>query len=584
MKRIFFTLLLMLASLGAMASSVSVTDFGAVADRTTDNTAAFQAAIDSCFDSKGGVVSVPTGYYCIKGRLTVRDGVILKGTYEAPPTNGPGNRTHQDQDMKGTVLMAYAGKNDPEGEPFIRLQGDNAGVQGLIIYYPEWLQETVPPIPYSPCIFGTGGNNQSVVNCNLLNPYVGIRFHASHRMHISGVQGYPIKTGISIDECYDICRIENVHFWPYNVIYRADDPYCKWINQNGTAFEFARTDWQYCTNTFCFGYNAGYRFVDLGHGGCNGSFMCIGADSCVNAVSVEKIQRMGLAITNGEFVGRWSSTDSCTVDIKEGADGKVGLVNCTFWGPIDTCIRSRSERGVLSVSECNFVSWNVNHDNAPAISITGGKAVIEGNTFGSEVLHVETGPKVKSAVITGNLSDSAFTVNNSAPKNRVKIEGNMPEKLVPTAEDLVNYSIDFMGDAETEYIKGFEGAEKRFGGMRWSSENATISLPVLPDTEYTVYAYVHVPKYAVSETSGIYNGDTLVIRMDKELVKTLSGKVKTGRNQKVLDLDIRVKGWVPKEQEENSNDPRVLGVGVMQIKLESKKGAKTFNFNTEQYR
>ncbi|MBO4547918.1 MAG: hypothetical protein J5758_01755, partial [Abditibacteriota bacterium] len=512
--------------------------------------------------------------------LTVRDGVILKGTYEAPPTNGPGNRTHQDVDMKGTVLMAYAGKNDPEGEPFIRLSGNNAGVQGLIIYYPDWLQETVPPIPYSPCIFGTGGNNQSVVNCNLLNPYVGIKFHSSHRMHISGVQGYPIKTGISIDECYDICRIENIHFWPYNVNYNAENPYCKWINQNGTAFEFGRTDWQYCTNTFCFGYNAGYRFVDLGHGGCNGSFLCIGADSCVNAVSVEQIQRMGLAITNGEFVGRWSSTDSCTVDVKPKADGKVSLVNCTFWGPIDTCIRSAAPRGVLSVTGCNFVSWNINGDDSPAISLREGKAVVSENTFAANTLHVDVQKNVKTAVITGNLADNDFAVNNAIGR-KANIRGNMPEPFVPSPANLVNYTLDFQGDAEASMIRGFEGAESRFGGMRWSHADSAVTLPVLPDTEYTLSMYLHVPKYAVTETSGIYCGDNCIIRLDKEQVKTLSGKVKTGKGQKTLTLDIRVKGWVPMENEKNSTDPRELGVGVMQIKMESKKGAPFFNFNRE---
>ncbi len=31
--------------------------------------------------------------------------------------------------------------------------------------------------------------------------------------------------------------------------------------ENGEAFIFARSDWQYVLNTFCFGYNVGYKFI-----------------------------------------------------------------------------------------------------------------------------------------------------------------------------------------------------------------------------------------------------------------------------------------------------------------------------------
>ncbi|MBO4548952.1 MAG: hypothetical protein J5758_07030, partial [Abditibacteriota bacterium] len=191
-----------------------------------------------------------------------------------------------------------------------------------------------------------------------------------------------------------------------------------------------------------------------------------------------------------------------------------------------------------------------------------------------------TGAKTKQALVCGNMSDSPFTVINKAPEARVTISGNVSERFVPDKGELVNYTLDFTGDVETQYINGFQTAEKRFGGMRWSGENAKVDLPVLPDTEYTLYAYVYVPKWAISETSGIYSGETLIIPVNQEGNKTLSGKVKTGKNQKTLRLDIKVKGWKPMDNMEGSTDYRTLGIGLMQLRLESKKGAGTFNFNT----
>ena len=148
--------------------------------------------------------------------------------------------------------------------------------------------------------------------------------------------------GIFVDECYDIGHIENIHFWPFGVAYNPEDPYCKWVNTEGVAFELARTDWHYVSNTFCFGYGVGYKFSESKAGATNGNFLGLGADSCRRAVLVEQAQPPGLLITNGEFVGRWSSTDSVCIEIGPQVEGKVSLTNCSFWGPIDRCIWMRS--------------------------------------------------------------------------------------------------------------------------------------------------------------------------------------------------------------------------------------------------
>jgi len=84
--------------------SVSVKDFGATGDGTTDDTAAIQAAIDATELSNTGIVHFPPGNYKISATLTLSDiGVILRGNggissitkITATHTTGPAIRIKQ---------------------------------------------------------------------------------------------------------------------------------------------------------------------------------------------------------------------------------------------------------------------------------------------------------------------------------------------------------------------------------------------------------------------------------------------------------------------------------------------------------
>ncbi len=403
---------------------------GAIADGTSDNTALFQRLLDEASQAGGGIVEVPAGRYAIHGNLRIPTHVTLRGVTTFAPV--PATIESSLNTFAGSVLQAYAGRGSRDGDPFILLAGHNAALQGLTIVYPEWRREDVPPVPYPPCIQNTKMvDNISISDCQLINPYEGIRMDEAQRFRIQNVMGYPILRGLLVDFCADISRIENVHFWPFNVIYKAEDPYCVWINKNGVAFEFARTDWQYVLNTFCFGYAVGYKFSDLGRGGANGSFVGIGADSCQEAVRVEAIQPYGLQIVNGEFVGRWSSMDAVTFQIGENVAGKVSLMNCNFWGPIDRCIWMRAAKGQLTAIGCNFVAWDVRKAGSPALQLDAGKAILQGNTFGAGRHHVHVGPQVQSALISGNQGEQGVEINNHAGK---RLQSMMNEPFAPDAK------------------------------------------------------------------------------------------------------------------------------------------------------
>ena len=194
----------------APASNWSIVDvyaFGAVGDGQTDNTAAFQSAIDSVASAGGGTVFANRGYFLFTGSITLPEGVTLEGTYAAVPSH-PMSGLDSLPPVTGTLFMPTAGQGSEDGHPFITLQRD-ATVKGIVIYYPAQ-KPTAPPVPF-PWTIDMVSDNSAVLDVECLNCWNFIRAVSSGRHYIARVQGQPINIGIFIDETYDIGRVENVH-------------------------------------------------------------------------------------------------------------------------------------------------------------------------------------------------------------------------------------------------------------------------------------------------------------------------------------------------------------------------------------
>ncbi|MBP5620666.1 MAG: hypothetical protein J6X44_01495, partial [Thermoguttaceae bacterium] len=479
-------------------------DFGVTTDdESVDNTAALQNALNAAGEAGGGIVELPSGRFRFDGVLTIPTGVTLQGTYRVPPTV-----VNKDEKPTGTTLLTYANRGKIDGEPFITLKGSNSALMGVVIVYPEWKQEEVPPVPYPPCVASKDTCNVAVVNCCLLNPYEGINFVLAHRHLIRNVTGYPSWRGIFVDECYDIGHIENVHFWRFGVFYQADNPYCEWVNLYGTAFEFARADWHYVSNTFCFGYGKGYYFSERGHGGANGNFLGIGADSCRRAVLVDQSQKQGLLITNGEFVGRWTSEDSVCVEIGEDNDGTVSLTNCTFWGPVKTCVWSRTKRSRVILNACEFVNWDVVHslktkEGVPAVKIDAGRATLVGNSFEQPGIHLLVGEEVAYVTATANQAPGGFRVQGDKSSAKVQLAANELDPLALFPEGKENYCVRLGRPGDERFIRNWYGPEQEDGhSFRWSSDNSFFTLPISEKAKtVSVEIDVDIPTEVLTENA-----------------------------------------------------------------------------------
>lgn len=398
------------------AAVYSVVDFGAVGDATADASGAFQAALDAAGAAGGGVVGAPAGRFRFDAPLVVPKHVTLRGMHAYAPSHA-GIRDAQRVDERpeyGTVLEVRTGAGDADGPPFILLQ-TNSVLQGLTIHHPDQDPQAAEPTAY-PYAVAMRGNNPAVIDVQLLNPYQGIDASRNQRALIRNVHGQPLYLGLYVDAVYDIGRIENVHWNPW---WTLNTPLYQWQFEHGTGFVFARTDWHYVLNTFCFGYNIGYRFTATESGAANGNFLGIGADDCRTAVLVEESAPMGLLITNGEFVS-FNGPDPTMVRVAPTHGGTVRFVNSAFWGPCNRIAEIDGD-GVVGFSDCSFMQWGHNRGGAappeggyPAIDARRGSLLVRGCDFMEDKPQIALGPLVERAVITGNLFNGPARIVDNA--------------------------------------------------------------------------------------------------------------------------------------------------------------------------
>ncbi len=386
--RLLVVLALCLGLIGGNAMVINVKDYGAVGDGVTDDTQAFQKALDACGEAGGGIVFAPRGNYLIKGHLSIPPYTTLEGVWTAPSTWSQ---------YKGTTLLAVENEGNENGAPFITLHTSST-LKGVTIFYPNQRADSIRPYPWT--IQGRG-DNCSIVDVLIVNPYKAVDFgtHPCGRHYIRGLYAQPLRIGLYIDQCYDIGRVENVHFWPF---WQWDEKsgIRDYLWENGVAFIIGRTDWEYVFNTFSFGYKIGYQFIRTRNGVANGNFLGIGADATEIALLVEDCASYGLLITNGEFVS-FAGKNPIEVVVKPTNTGNILLQNCAFWGPSDQIARIEG-RGTVTFQNCNFDFWDRNRQRLYAIEALEGDVVINGCLFNRDAPQVYLGEKVRSAVITSN--------------------------------------------------------------------------------------------------------------------------------------------------------------------------------------
>jgi len=353
-------------------SDVNARDHGAVGDGVADDTAAIQAALNAAVDD-GPVCYLPPGTYRINGALTVPPGVTFRGASEGVP--------HSEHPI-GTLLLAYGGRGEADGEPLVTLK-PNAVIRNMIIHYPG---QTLPDVQPYPWTIRADGELCQVYDMCLTNPYQALDFGTLwNELHtVRNVFACPLKTGVYIDQCSDIGRIENVHFNPNFWTRMAIEPgypggdIKAYLEKNLVGFKIGRTDWEYISNCFVIFPIIGFHFNDFGHGPGNAVITQSGSDIGPVAVRVDRVQpHSGVQFANAQFMG--------TVEVGEANPGPVKLANCGFWTVPETKVQiDKRGPGTLSLTSCHFAGWDSANEGEPCIRASGGRLIVNGCEFMAE--------------------------------------------------------------------------------------------------------------------------------------------------------------------------------------------------------
>jgi autotransporter-associated beta strand protein len=386
--------------------------YGAVGDGSTDDSGAFQAAINAVYNAGGaggGVVFVPAGSYAFYQNLTLPTGVTLHGDWQDwTKSGGP---------LAGTTFKIYLGAGQSNGTPFISMSHSTA-LRGINFWYPN--QNATNPTAYPFSI--QAGNDSVVANVALVNSYLGVTSDGDKNI-LRTVVGSPLALGIHMDQIFDVCHAEDVRFspdlWPLAGVTNspaAGGPQATWMRANGVGMQLLRVDGEMCMDTFISGYNIGIEALSATNGQPGVTFYHGAVTNCATALFAQNMpSAFGLMFADFTLDGdvAISRTDSTT-------DANALFYGCTIIG--------RNGEAV-SVTGSDWHSWmqfqNCTISNALELAGPGVFNVVNSTLLGAT-----------QSVLSATATRAAFTGCTFAPaQNLVNLgkAGNLLVNAAPTA-------------------------------------------------------------------------------------------------------------------------------------------------------
>jgi hypothetical protein len=376
--------------------------YEAVGDGVTNDQPKIQAAIDAAQAAGGGIVWFPPGRYQLDSTLVISKRVSLEGAGWSPTYDERGGSwltlgkvrvsSRANGSNAAICIKDTAGGTTIRNLAFNYVQPDSADVVGGF-----WT-----PYPHDFAITIDGANDVLIENTHLFNPTKGIKVFRSPtakrnpgRIRLNGISGQPLQIGIEIDNAMDVCRVSNVHFWPF---YATQPSIISYQRITSTGIASYRNDNPCFESVFVYEYKRGFHFGQrIGP---------VPVPEIVNGVEVAVIRQL-LGKTS-KFRISDSDLDLTGVGVFVDGDSTDGLIsNTVLQGPgINTplgihvpanSVRLQISNLRISLYAANGIRidgagcivtldnvwidrWNTSGVGFPAIEAVGGSKVVVGKT------------------------------------------------------------------------------------------------------------------------------------------------------------------------------------------------------------
>jgi len=402
--------------MGVKALCAAVLILACMVSALADAGESLQARLNAAGAAGGGVVTLEAGEYEIRETLTIPRNVTLEGVWRAP--------VRGEEPLGGTVLLGYVGKNDEEGAPLIKMQS-SAVLKGLTIFYPEQTK-TNPPIPYSWTVQSDGAtDNVTILDVTMVNPYqaVDLGTYPAGRHLVRNLYAHALRRGIYINQCYDVGRIENIHFWPFWDINPAS-PLWEYTKTHGEAFIIGKTDGQMGLNLFSIFYKISMRFIEgpiydedrniVDYQAGSGMYTNCYLDVSPIAIQVDAaMEKAGISFVNSSIMSH--------VHVMPTNRGQVKFVGSGFWATRELREHALIEgRGTVFFEACHFSDWDRVNEGHYCIDANNRSLIVNGCEFPTtreDHKVIRLGPRMRSAIITSNLMPGGALIDNHAPDN-----------------------------------------------------------------------------------------------------------------------------------------------------------------------
>ena len=367
----------------------------AVLGTALDFAVTLQEAIDRVAKKGGGTVFLTAGEYAIHSRVTVREGVTVRGDHSAKDVAG------------GTILRLSADRGDENAPATFSIER-GSGLVGLAFWYPE--QRMSDPMPYPWTVKNaqmSANDNQTVADCTFVNAWKAICIGPDgNELHtFRNVSICALKTGISIDSTTDIGRISEVtvspDVWAKSGLPGAPDgaALANWLRANDTVgVDIGRSDWEYIWRLTVNGYKRGLVLRKGARGTTNAVMLESQISGCGTALEVDVLNQVGFSAYRCTFAGAERALD-CT----ERFDSVVQFYACAFTGGAVenrgtgvmtfqacdlTAGRLASERGLLTALACRLGEVRLGRDvvRVRLLGFDGKRARVENNAAGGDVV------------------------------------------------------------------------------------------------------------------------------------------------------------------------------------------------------